>query len=188
MSTQEFKPGDRVRLRDGVSPVSGHEGTREFTVEAMSLSGRAVALVGVGGYRGIDRFELVQRDATQPEDATDAYVEPEPLKEGDPDTVTINTLDREEIDRFIRALPAHWSLVNDDDTIDSDDITDVQDAFQTFATPPKPARCTSLLYDGFLAALIRCGHGEGHGGDHGTDRIGWDTAEESGRITEGGAS
>ena len=68
MSTQEFKPGDRVRLRDGASPVSGHQGTREFTVEAMSLSGRAVALVGVGGYRGIDRFELD---------------EPEPLKEGE---------------------------------------------------------------------------------------------------------
>ncbi|MGH3996581.1 MAG: hypothetical protein ACRDTJ_03875, partial [Pseudonocardiaceae bacterium] len=144
MSTQEFKPGDRVRLKESGGTVSGHAGDAEFIVDIVAPSGRALILHGVAGARGADRFVKVEPewvvgqqidtdrdnvpvgtvvkcaegheycayplvktgdgvgpwvedergstfqtlgtaytivslpDATEPEDATDAYVEPEP--------------------------------------------------------------------------------------------------------------
>jgi hypothetical protein len=131
--------------------------------------------VGTGGW------------ATQPEDATDAYVEPEPLKEGD------------------------WCLVwAQFDTVEPDDDGDVTievpgsglgtqyaradaivrpDAGQV---PPwvKPARCTSLHFIADEDIYVRCMHDSPHVGVHGT-RLSpgfkqWD--DDDARITESGAS
>lgn len=90
-----------------------------------------------------------------------AYVMP-----GDPDAalldevdaknaVTINTLDREEIHRFIACLPADWGLIDErDGSTLSETVDQVQGALREFANP-KPARCTSLK-DMSDSARIQC--------------------------------
>ena len=80
--TQEFKPGDTVRFIDTDRAVGSPLWPGAvYTVNYVRQDG-LVCLRGMGKPALASRFELVEPDATQPEDATDAYVEPEPLKEG----------------------------------------------------------------------------------------------------------
>lgn len=199
MSTQEFKVGQQVSGTDYERLPLGSEvkyGDVHVFIRTKVAPNRWARNGMKGDYsdnRGMARATngilITLPDATQPEDATDAYVEPEPLKEGDPDAVTINTLDREEIDRFARALPAHWSLVNENDTIDSEVINDLQAALREFANP-KPSVCPSLHHVADEGVYVRCEGFEGHTGSHtAMFSPGFKTwLTDDGRITEGGAS
>lgn len=267
MSTQEFKPGDKVEYVGHLTPsLRGLTGTvRPFSdvdeclvdwdqptdatrsvlsaslrlvqpewVVGQQVSGDDYERLPVGTKAWIGGSSQVTRgpvtwvydsgapcvpgstrtithlpDATQPEDATDAYVEPvsepsvddsedltepEPLKDWttpidkvmppeDPDRVTVNTLDREELDRLIRSFPPDWSFVNEDGTIDSQVINDMQAALRKFAEPVKPARCTSLKRTvGDRAALWQCTHDAPHTDMHECGDVAWTTAEEYGRV------
>ena len=53
-----------------------------------------------------------------------------------PDEVTINTVDREEIHRFVRALPEEWGLVDEDGSTLSETIDQVQSALRRYNNPP----------------------------------------------------
>jgi len=131
-----------------------------------------------------DRFEKVE-----PKDKTDAYVEPEPLREGDWVQVWARVDALQETTACVE-FPGNAAVSPLDAVVPLSAIARTDD------TPPwvKPERCTSLKArtdsEG-ETVFLRC-HLVGHHVDHGSKFLGgrydWTTAEEHGRITEGGAS
>lgn len=138
-------------------------------------------------------------DAAEPEDKDDLYVEPEPLADWEralldevdsENTVTINTLDREEIHRFIACLPADWGLIDErDGSTLSETVDQVIEALREFANP-KPARCASLWADPFATdptTLRRCKFDAGHDERHRADWSAPTGHNQSATWADGGA-
>lgn len=108
-----------------------------------------------------------------PEDKDDLYVEPEPLKEGDPAEVWDQALAW--VARMAQTTSAEVAIQR------------AEGGFNPYRI--RPARCTSLKRTvGNRAALWQCTRDEHADGSHECGDVEWTTAEESGRITEGGAS
>ena len=130
-------------------------------------------------------------DATEPEDKADLYVEPEPLKAGDWIQVWARVDDNEDVDVAVESGHTRLRLFMADDWFHAGVRNDAIVRPDAGQVPPwvKPARCTSLWEAG--GRYARCDLNDGHKGDpHGTQAEGWmwTTADEAGRITEGGAS
>lgn len=178
MST--FSKGDKVRVID----VDGQDPQRALvlslgeihTVEEVTRHGWP----RFGGYDWLpERFEKVEH--AEPEDATDAYVEPEPLKEGDWLLVWARVDNAEpdedgEILLYTGRPPSNGALYA---APDSDAIVR-PDAGQV---PPwlKPAQCTSLLATG-RTTLHRCEGEAGHQKKHVVGWVAWTDAEAYGRV------
>lgn len=211
MSAQEFKVGDIIRNDDYDrlpigSVVRLGLGFATWTKASDGLWRDASEVVAADGE--IKRFNRTLThlpDAPEPEDTDDVEpeeelavwekallaevdVEPEPLKEGDALLIWARVrgfADDRAVHVDITTRHAHaLRLVPHADAIVRPDAGQV---------PPwvKPARCTSLYQGAPTHALWRCDKPE-HNEiiPHGTDGScsTWTTADEAGRITEGGAS
>jgi hypothetical protein len=184
--TQEFKVGDIIRNDDydrlpiGASVELGL-GFAAWTKGSDGLWRDASEVVAAAGE--IKRFNRTLThlpDATQPEDATDAYVEPEPLKEDQP------AFDDDDVQRI---------KVTRGSTVLFDGLAVFREADNGEVIVTPVPRCTSLFVKpgSPLSGIVRCGQHEGHGHGHwtiGSDpAMSWNDAMEYGRMVHsGGAS
>lgn len=184
MSAQEFKVGQQVKDGDydhlpvGAKVRIDGDGFFSHTKIAdnrwRSENGKEWSNAMLASFH---RTLMHLPEHSEPEDKADLYVEPEPLADWEralldevdsENTVTINTLDREEIHRFIACLPADWGLIDErDGSTLSETVAQVTEALREFANP-KPARCTSLYLVVGEDVYIRCHNPEGHAGVHGS--------------------
>lgn len=114
-------------------------------------------------------------DATQPEDATDAYVEPEPLKP---------VFNDDDVQRL---------KVTNGSTVLFDGLAVFEEADNGNVTVTPVPRCTSLFNRAGTSEIVRCGQHEGHSHGHwtmgSTPATSWGDSMEYGRVVEsGGAS